>query len=144
MAWTTKIDILPSQSHIWRSLHATITYSHVIGSSIFRFLGDAQHQSDQISYLTILPEPWSLSRDNRFSWSASLADHTEEEQVTFDQKTEILTLQSLPELKANERIRVHLRRKCSLITSLRKLAADKVISCLPLDQAKIEDMQIPR
>jgi len=126
MAWSTNINIPPSQSHIWR------------------FLGNSQHQSDQISYLTILPEPWSLSRENSFCWRASLADTTEEDQVTFDQKSEVLTLQSLPELNANERIRVNLRRKCSLITSLRKLAADKVISCLPLDEDKIEDMQIPR
>merc|ERR1719397_982233 len=126
MAWTTKINIPPSQSHVWR------------------FLGDSQHQSDQISYLTILPEPWKLSRENVFSWTASLADSSDEDCVTFDQKTEILKLESLPELQANQTIRVNLRRKCSLITSLRKLAADKIISHHRLDQAKIDVMQIPR
>ena len=126
MAWTTKLTIAPNSSHVWR------------------FLGDSQHQSDQLSYLTILPEPWSLSRDNNFSWTASLADTTDEELVTFDQKTEILRLISLPELKPKERIRVNLRRKFSLITSLRKLAADSVVSNTALDEEKIEAMQIPR
>jgi len=84
MAWSTKIPISPSQTHVWR------------------FLGDAQHQSDQLSYLTILPEPWNLSRDNLFSWTASFADTTEEDSIIFDQKTEKLQLQTLPELGAKE------------------------------------------
>ena len=126
MAWSTKIPISPSQTHVWR------------------FLGDAQHQSDQLSYLTILPEPWNLSRDNLFSWTASFADTTEEDSIIFDQKTEKLQLQALPELGAKERLRVRLSRKSSLVTSLRKLAADKIISHLGLDEAKIESIQIPR
>ena len=125
MAWTSRINIPAQSSHTWR------------------FLGDSQHQSDQLSYLTILPEPWGLSRDNLFCWTASLADTTEEDSVTFDQKTEILRLQSLPELQANQRIRVNLRRKCSLISSLRKLAADVIISHHRLNEDTIEDLQIP-
>ena len=86
----------------------------------------------------------AVDRDNNFSWTASLADTTDEELVTFDQKTEILKLTSLPELKPKERIRVNLRRKFSLITSLRKLAADSVVSNTALDEEKIEAVQIPR
>ena len=126
MAWTTKIIIAPSQSHVWR------------------FLGDSQHQTDQLSYLTILPEPWNLSRDNLFSWTARFTDSTEEDSITFDQKTEKLQLQALPDLGAKERHRVKLSRKSSLVTSLRKLAADQLISHLRLDEAIIESLQIPR
>ena len=125
-AWSTNINISPSQSHVWR------------------FLGDSQHQSDQLSYLTILPEPWNLSRDNLFSWTARFADSTEEDSIMFDQKTDKLQLQALPELGPKERLRVKLSRKSTLVTSLRKLAADKSISHLGLDEAKIESMQIPR
>ena len=64
--------------------------------------------------------------------------------MVFDQKTEQLQLQTLPELGAKERLRVKLSRKSSLVTSLRKLAADKIISHLGLDEAKIDSMQIPR
>jgi len=124
-AWSTKINISPSQSHVWR------------------FLGDSQHQSDQLSYLTILPEPWNLSRDNLFSWTARFADSTEEDSIIFDQKTEKLQLQALPELGAKERLRIKLSRKSTLVTSLRKLAADKIIAHLGLDEDKIESMQIP-
>ena len=62
----------------------------------------------------------------------------------FDQKTDKLQLQALPELGPKERLRVKLSRKSTLVTSLRKLAADKIISHLGLDEAKIESMQIPR
>ena len=126
MAWSTKIIISPSQAHVWR------------------FLGDSQHQSDQLSYLTILPDPWNLSRDNNFSWTARFADSTEEDSIVFDGKTEKLKLQTLPELGAKERLRVKLSRKSTLVTSLRKLAADKIISNLRLDEAEIERLQIPR
>ena len=128
MAWTTSVIIDPGVTHVWRFLG-----------------GDRQ---DDFSLLTLLPDPYLLAWENSFTWTAEFVDKSEKESVTFDNRTSVLNLQSLPVLQPNDRLKICLRRKSSPVPSLRRLAADNFVLSKSLNAAssepKLENLNIPR
>ena len=126
MAWTTSVIIDPGVTHLWR------------------FLGGDDRQDD-FSLLTLLPDPYLLALENSFTWTAEFVDTSEDEAITFDNKSSPLQLRSLPVLQSNDRAKVNLRRKSSPVPPLRKLAADSfVLNRSSSLEANIENLHIPR
>eukprot|EP00088_Acartia_fossae_P022543 TRINITY_DN23723_c0_g1_i1.p1 TRINITY_DN23723_c0_g1~~TRINITY_DN23723_c0_g1_i1.p1 ORF type:complete len:212 (+),score=17.22 TRINITY_DN23723_c0_g1_i1:87-722(+) len=127
MSWTTSVIVNPGDCYVWR------------------FLAGSPGQDD-VSLLSLLPEPYHLALENIFSWSAEYVDSSDEDGVTFNNIPGPLQLQSLPSLSANQRFSITMRRKLSPVPSLRRLSADcLVIKHLSKSSSDIvETLNIPR
>ena len=88
MAWTTLVIIDPGVTHVWRFLG-----------------GDCQND---FSLLTLLHDPYLLAWGNSFKWTAEFVDKSEEESVTFDNRTSALNLQTLSVLQPYDRLKITL------------------------------------
>merc|ERR1719378_1427402 len=138
MSWTTSVIIDPGETHKWR------------------FLGG--NRQDDFTMLSLLPEPYFMSLENKFTWTAEYLDLDPVGQITFNNVPGCLRflkrnsvilcfhrLQSLPMLNANQSTRVYIRRLGSQITDLKKLAADSTVTNgIMSSLGDIEKLQIPR
>jgi len=125
MSWTTSVIIDPGETHKWR------------------FLGG--NRQDDFTMLSLLPEPYFMSLENKFTWTAEYLDLDPVGQITFNNVPGCLRLQSLPLLNANQSTRVYIRRLGSQITDLKKLAADSTVTNgIMSSLGDIEKLQIPR
>jgi len=125
MSWTTSVIVNPGETHKWR------------------FLGG--NRQDDFTMLSLLPEPYLMSVENKFTWTAEYLDLDPVDGITFNNVPGCLRLKSLPLLNANQSSRVYIRRSGSQITNLRKLAADSIITNgIMSSLGEIEKLQIPR
>ena len=98
------------------------------------------------STLSLLPDPYSLARENSFTWSAEFVDRTEEEDgLRFDLAPGPLRLRSLPELGPDQRHGVAIRRRGCAVSPLRKLAADTLVTEGVLTtEEQVRKLNVPR
>ena len=76
----------------------------------WRFLGEDTGQPE-LSSLSILPDPYTLSRTNSYTWTAAFLDSTDQEQPRFGDKPGTLSLKALRELGPGEEEEVVVRRR---------------------------------
>ena len=124
MAWTTEVIIAPRDLHVWR------------------FLGG--RREDDLSLLSLLPDPYFLAKENSFTWTASFVDSSEEESLVFGESPDQLQLQSLPTLEPNQRHKINIRRQSSPVSSLRKLASDSLVLQKNASTDHLLSLNIPR
>lgn len=106
-AWSTSRFLPPRSSCSWR------------------FLGD-DLAGPALAALSLLPDPWSLARENTYLWTCTFVDTAETQPVTFDGTQGPLDLQSLEELGPGETAGVVLRREG--MASLATLCLDRIVT----------------
>ena len=90
----------------------------------WRFLGEDTGQP-VLATLSILPDPYTLSRDNSYTWTATFLDSTDQEQIMFGDKPGTLNLKTLRELGPGEEEEVVVRR--SGVVGLATLSRDALV-----------------
>merc|ERR1712037_585364 len=74
----------------------------------WRFLGDDMPEP-AMAVLSLLPDPYTLARENSYVWTAHFVDTTEDASVLFNRKLGPLDLNSLKVLGPGERQEVVLQ-----------------------------------
>jgi len=97
--------ILTSRLELYRLTHQSWSTSRLIlpgDTQVWRFLGDTA-PVPVMAFLSLLPDSYSLARDNSYKWTASFLDTQEEATITFDGVSGPLSMSSLRTLEAMSR-----------------------------------------
>jgi len=124
MAWSTTIIIPEGGKHVWR------------------FLGDSQNLS--LSFLSMLPDPYTLARRNSYRWTVEYIDSQEDDNITFDNKEGPLSLQTMNDILPRETTQVMLRRRHCDVAPLRKLAKDAIVKSRKVPADQMSFVNIPK
>jgi len=122
-AWSTTRLLLPGTDTTWR------------------FLGDDMPEP-AMAVLSLLPDPYTLARENSYVWTAHFVDSTEDASVLFNRKAGPLDLNSMKVLGPGERQEVVLQREEG-IASLASLARD-LLARLQLKVSSLPDDHLPK
>ena len=95
-----------------------------------------------MAVLSLLPDPYTLARENSYVWTAHFVDSTEDASVLFNRKLGPLDLNSLKVLGPGERQEVVLQREEG-VASLASLARD-LLARLQLEVASLPDNHLPK
>lgn len=124
-AWSSSRILTPGEGHTWR------------------FLGDDVLQESALAFLELLPDPYSLARDNSYLWTAGFLDTADRDRVTFDGKAGPLDLETLRELQPGERLEVVIRRQGQTVAPLSKLCLDRLVRERRIPEEEVESLEIP-
>jgi len=121
--------ILTSRLELYRLTHQSWSTSRLIlpgETQVWRFLGDTA-PVPVMAFLSLLPDSYSLARDNSYKWSAAFLDTQEEATITFDGVSGPLSMSSLRTLEAGDRKGVVLHRDGQTVAPLLKLCQDRMV-----------------
>jgi len=121
-AWSTTRLLLPGTGTTWR------------------FLGD-DIPEPAMAVLALLPDPYTLARENSYVWTADFVDSTETADILFNKKSGSLDLSSMRVLNPGEKLEVVLQRKEG-VASLASLARD-LLARLQLEVDNLPEDHLP-
>ena len=108
--------------------------------SYSRFLGD-DIPEPAMAVLALLPDPYTLARENTYVWTADFVDSTETVDILFNKKSGPLDLSSMRVLSPGEKLEVVLQRKEG-VASLASLARD-LLARLQLEVDNLPEDHLP-
>ena len=108
--------------------------------SYSRFLGD-DIPEPAMAVLALLPDPYTLARENSYVWTADFVDSTETADILFNKKSGPLDLSSMRVLSPGEKLEVVLQRKEG-VASLASLARD-LLARLQLEVENLPEDHLP-
>ena len=94
-----------------------------------------------MAVLALLPDPYTLARENSYVWTADFVDSTETANVLFNKKSGPLDLSSMRVLNPGEKLEVVLQRKEG-VASLASLARD-LLARLQLEVDNLPEDHLP-
>ena len=94
-----------------------------------------------MAVLALLPDPYTLARENSYVWTADFVDSTETADILFNKKSGPLDLSSMRVLNPGEKLEVVLQRKEG-VASLASLARD-LLARLQLEVENLPEDHLP-
>ena len=94
-----------------------------------------------MAVLALLPDPYTLARENSYVWTADFVDSTETADILFNKKSGSLDLSSMRVLNPGEKLEVVLQRKEG-VASLASLARD-LLARLQLEVDNLPEDHLP-